>query len=242
MGEEKEAVRVTPESLIAELKRHDSALMPGPWYVEPVRATDASFASFGTELRGPAMGWSLHTAVFGEAWACDDPDASDAKRAETKAHASAIAWLRNNASLIASTLRSLSERAAVAERERDEIQATLTTVEHEVARVYCHITNGKISKCNTAAEMVIAVSDDMATADVCEDKRDAERFRAIAQMMIGGDAREGKNFLKFRVPVDAWNFGISLDARGVATYADALIKLAAIPVEENNAEPSESRA
>lgn len=69
-----------------------------------------------------------------------------------------------------------SLRTLLAEQEKraDELQATLTSVEHEVALVYTHITNGTISKCNTEAATVIAVADDTATAE-----RDAEKRLAL---------------------------------------------------------------
>lgn len=36
----------------------------------------------------------------------------------------------------------------------------------EVSKVYCHITNGRISKPNTLSEQVIAVSDDLITEQI----------------------------------------------------------------------------
>lgn len=56
--------------------------------------------------------------------------------------------------------RNLSHALAEMKRERDDIQATLTSVEHEVALVYCEITGGAISKCNTDAAVVISVAHD----------------------------------------------------------------------------------
>lgn len=43
--------------------------------------------------------------------------------------------------------------------EKDEIQKTLETVEMEVAKVYCHITGGRMSKCNYEAGAVISEAD-----------------------------------------------------------------------------------
>lgn len=62
--------------------------------------------------------------------------------------------------------------------EAEQLQATLTAVEEQVALVYAHITNNQISKCNTPAERVIAVADDIATAD---SKEQIEEFRQQAQ-------------------------------------------------------------
>jgi hypothetical protein len=45
--------------------------------------------------------------------------------------------------------------------ERDAIQATLSAVESAVAEVYVHITDGKISKCDTDPTHVIAIADDV---------------------------------------------------------------------------------
>ena len=39
----------------------------------------------------------------------------------------------------------------------DELQETITTIEHEVAQVYVHFSDGKIAKCNTDHVQVIAV-------------------------------------------------------------------------------------
>lgn len=50
------------------------------------------------------------------------------------------------------------------DKEIEALKETIESVEHEVSKVYCHITNGKISKINTLAEVVIAVSDDDTTA------------------------------------------------------------------------------
>ncbi len=45
---------------------------------------------------------------------------------------------------------------------------TIEAIEKEVAKVYCHITNGRISKVNTKAESVIGESDDI-TAKLVEE-------------------------------------------------------------------------
>ena len=49
----------------------------------------------------------------------------------------------------------------------------LEAIEHmveEVPKVYCHITNGELSKCNYHASTVIAVSDDCVTKLIEENK------------------------------------------------------------------------
>jgi hypothetical protein len=58
--------------------------------------------------------------------------------------------------------RNLAHALAQMKKENDELKATLELVEHEVARVYWDITNGAISKCNTDAEVVLAVAHDCA--------------------------------------------------------------------------------
>lgn len=49
----------------------------------------------------------------------------------------------------------LVARLAAAEKERDELQATITACEEEVSKAYWHITGGKFSKMNTRAEVII---------------------------------------------------------------------------------------
>lgn len=59
--------------------------------------------------------------------------------------------------------------------QRDEIQNTLETVEREVALVYCEITGGKISKCNTDAQIVIAAANDYAAEEAKKEEGNKAR-------------------------------------------------------------------
>jgi hypothetical protein len=53
-------------------------------------------------------------------------------------------------------------------RQLAQAKAELQTIEHNVAKVYCHITNDLISKANTDADVVIAHADDV-THEVISD-------------------------------------------------------------------------
>ena len=76
---------------------------------------------------------------------------------------------------------------ACANERLSAVQQTLSAVEHEVAKVYCHITNGQISKCNTLASVVISVADDIAMRDT-----EAETKRALPPESSATQEREGQ--------------------------------------------------
>jgi Lar family restriction alleviation protein len=56
-------------------------------------------------------------------------------------------------------------------KELTQAKADLQTIEHNVAKVYCHITNDLISKANTDPDVVIAHADDVVTALVDEEAK-----------------------------------------------------------------------
>lgn len=55
------------------------------------------------------------------------------------------------------------ELAISLKSENEKLKEDLETIEHEVAKVYCHITGSRISKCKTLADQVIACADDYQT-------------------------------------------------------------------------------
>lgn len=71
------------------------------------------------------------------------------------------------------------------QRIADEMADFYGVVEN-VAKVYYHITNGRISKANTLAEVVMAVSDDIYTAE-CE-ASEKELREQVAALTRGRDA------------------------------------------------------
>lgn len=54
-------------------------------------------------------------------------------------------------------------------KERDELQATLTACENEVAKVYDELTGGKFTKINTRAEVIIDEAKAQFTKDMLND-------------------------------------------------------------------------
>lgn len=90
-----------------------------------------------------------------EQWLKKDLETQFLKRESAMFH-----WLQQTWKVQDAHYQPLIERLTKEVEELEELQATIESIEHEVSRVYCHITNGKISKPNTCAEDVIAVSDD----------------------------------------------------------------------------------
>lgn len=64
-------------------------------------------------------------------------------------------------------------------KERDEIQETLTAVEHEVAKVYCYFTCNTFSKCNTRADVIIDAIETQIERETEEDIKERERKAAL---------------------------------------------------------------
>jgi hypothetical protein len=83
--------------------------------------------------------------------------------------AALVAGLRSEASMGSgiqaknALLRTAADALTTLAEERDAIQETLTQAEHDVAIVYCHITDGRISKINTDPQVVKSVTDDCVT-------------------------------------------------------------------------------
>jgi hypothetical protein len=85
----------------------------------------------------------------------------------------------------------LSAARAESEAERDAIQETLTAVEHEVAIVYCHITDGAISKCNTLASEVKTAADDCTMKLVDREIAEYERRAEAAEREVAALKAQG---------------------------------------------------
>ena len=112
----------------------------------------------------------------------------------------AIKRITHNHDLLDSTLM---DRRKL-EQARDAIQETLTAVEFEVALVYCHITNNRISKCNTLASVVISEADELAQKDIDEAVAKAEaRVAALTTAIRAAMAQSRRKDGAGRPPEEA---------------------------------------
>lgn len=74
------------------------------------------------------------------------------------------------------TAISLRATIAAVTRERDELQKTIESCEHEVAEVYAALTNGKFSKMNTRAQVILDAVNEIQEADLATAREDAEKL------------------------------------------------------------------
>jgi len=102
--------------------------------------------------------------------ACSYELRSDAQYSYAACDANLTCALHNRWPALSAAVRELTA-------ERDALQETLTTIEHAVAKVYVHITDGRISKCNTDPDQVIAVSDDVMADAMAALTAENERLR-----------------------------------------------------------------
>lgn len=116
--------------------------------------------------------------------------------------------------------RQLKVQFARSQAESEKLQQTLTAIEHEVARVYCYFTGGKLSKCSTDHAQVIALIEDEMTARV---SADSERLRAALEAFDAKLETEstfeesGQEFVAFyRVPAGPWHKILALIRGGGA--------------------------
>lgn len=85
----------------------------------------------------------------------------------------------------------------------EELEGVIESIEAEVAKVYCHITNGRISNCNTLASAVIAESDDITTDMIYEVEKERDALKAkIARA-------EALHFKMCRASLDAEGMAVS---------------------------------
>lgn len=133
--------------------------------------------------------------------------------------AAVLDWCMKQLALVQAENETLRQERDEAKEEAKELQATITSCEEEVAKVYCELTNNRFSKMNTRAEHVLSAVEEI-------HGELAKQFDLLQERSVGAMAiAEGDEGWE-KVPVDCPMLGAVSELRKRSDKMESALRIA----------------